>query len=74
MKENILVVSHRANCIKNDGTWQEIIQVGKFYKNLEKKNEVFERMKELKDLAEENKRLSQRVEGWQEFCEFLKSN
>ncbi len=74
LKENILVVSHRANCIKNDGTWQEIIQVGKFYKNLEKKNEVFERMKELKDLAEENKRLSQRVEGWQEFCEFLKSN
>jgi|TARA_A100000172_G_scaffold4288_1_gene2577 hypothetical protein len=27
---------------------------------------------ELQDLAEENKRLAQQVEGWQELCEFLK--
>ena len=32
---NILVVSHRANCIKNDGTWQEILKVANFYKQLE---------------------------------------
>ena len=32
---NILIVSHRANCIKNDGTWQEIMKVAEFYKQLE---------------------------------------
>jgi hypothetical protein len=35
IKGNILIVSSRANCIKNDGTWQEIMQVAKFYKQLE---------------------------------------
>ena len=35
---NILVVSHRANCIKNDGTWQEIMAVAEFYKQLEEKD------------------------------------
>ena len=35
---NILIVSHRANCIKNDGTWQEIMAVAEFYKQLEEKN------------------------------------
>ena len=35
---NILIVSHRANCIKSDGTWQEIMAVAEFYKQLEEKN------------------------------------
>jgi hypothetical protein len=35
IKGNILVVSALANRIKNDGTWQEIMQVAKFYKQLE---------------------------------------
>jgi len=35
---NILVVSHRANCIKSDGTWQEIMAVAEFYKQLEEKD------------------------------------
>jgi hypothetical protein len=35
---NILIVSHRANCIKSDGTWQEIMAVAEFYKQLEEKD------------------------------------
>ena len=35
IKGNILVVSALTNRIKNDGTWQEIMQVAKFYKQLE---------------------------------------
>jgi hypothetical protein len=34
--DNIIVVSALANSIKNCATWKQIIQVGKFYKNLEK--------------------------------------
>lgn len=34
VKGNILVVSHRANSIKQNATPDEIIKVGKFYKNL----------------------------------------
>ena len=46
---------------------------------VDKKQVTFELMNpgkssriELQDLAEENKRLAQQVEGWQELCEFLK--
>tara|TARA_R100000458_G_C8270757_1_gene245505 strand:- start:1033 stop:1263 length:231 start_codon:yes stop_codon:yes gene_type:complete len=46
---------------------------------IDKKQVTFELMNpgksqkiELEDLAEENKRLAQRLEGWQELCEFLK--
>ena len=38
VRGNILIVSHRANCIKNDGTWQEIMAVAEFYKHLEEKD------------------------------------
>ena len=34
VKSNIIVVSHRANNIKNDATPEEIIKVGEFYKTL----------------------------------------
>ena len=37
--DNIIVVSTLANSIKNCATWKQIIQVGTFYKNLEKENE-----------------------------------
>lgn len=36
--DNIIVVSALANSIKNCATWQQILQVGTFYKNLEKEN------------------------------------
>ena len=37
--DNIIVVSALANSIKNCATWKQIIQVGTFYKNLEKENQ-----------------------------------
>jgi hypothetical protein len=37
-KENILIISARANAIKNDGTWQEILKVAQFYQQLEENN------------------------------------
>ena len=37
--DNIIVVSALANSIKNCATWQQVIQVGTFYKNLEEENE-----------------------------------
>jgi hypothetical protein len=37
-KENILIISARANAIKNDGTWQEIFKVAQFYQQLEENN------------------------------------
>jgi len=33
---NIIIVSHKANMIKSNATPDEILQVGEFYKNLEK--------------------------------------
>ena len=35
VKGNVIIVCFRANCIKNDGTWQEIMEIGEFYKQLE---------------------------------------
>ena len=37
VKGNVIIVCSRANCIKNDGTWQEIMAIGEFYKQLEEK-------------------------------------
>ena len=37
--DNVIVVSSLANSIKNCATWQQIIQVGEFYKNLELQGE-----------------------------------
>jgi len=34
---NIIIVSHRVNHLKNDATWQELLQIVKFYKKLGKK-------------------------------------
>ena len=34
VKGNVIVVSYRANRIKNDATWQELLTLGNFYKNL----------------------------------------
>jgi hypothetical protein len=39
-KENIMVVSNRANMLKNDASLDELIMIGNFYRNLkEKQNE-----------------------------------
>jgi len=38
VKGNILIISSRANTMKSDGTWQEIMAVAKFYKQLEENN------------------------------------
>ena len=40
VKGNVIIVCSRANCIKNDGTWQEIMAVGEFYKQLEEKKDA----------------------------------
>jgi len=37
--DNVIVVSSLANSIKNCATWQQVIQVGEFYKNLELQGE-----------------------------------
>jgi hypothetical protein len=36
-KENIMIVSNRANMLKNDATLEELIMMGKFYQNLKEK-------------------------------------
>ena len=36
-KENIMIVSNRANILKNDATIDELIMIGKFYQNLKEK-------------------------------------
>ena len=36
-KENIMVVSNRANMIKNNATIDELIMIGYFYRNLKEK-------------------------------------
>ena len=41
-KENIMIVSIRANKLKKDATFDELIMIGNFYRNLkEKQNEYF---------------------------------
>ena len=36
-KENTMVISNRANMIKNDATIEDLIMIGKFYQNLKEK-------------------------------------
>jgi hypothetical protein len=36
-KENIMVISNKANMIKNDATIDELIMIGNFYRNLKEK-------------------------------------
>lgn len=37
VRGNVIVISHKANSIKNDATPEEILAVGNFYANLQKK-------------------------------------
>jgi hypothetical protein len=36
-KENIMIISNRANMLKNDATLEELVMIGKFYQNLMEK-------------------------------------
>tara|TARA_R100000458_G_C8270757_1_gene245506 strand:- start:1263 stop:1811 length:549 start_codon:yes stop_codon:yes gene_type:complete len=53
VSNNVMVVSALANRVKSSATWQQIIQVGNFYKDLDKnkrKTEVGELLKSIKKI------------------------